>query len=81
MIQLRLDSLVEHFSVRGPHIGRIWKWLVASVALIVRLGIVGWFFFLETDAAPGASIEVAPTVDAPASAIDGVGPVPPRRSA
>jgi hypothetical protein len=60
--------------------GRIWTWLVAFVALIVGLGRVGWFSFL-TDAAPRASIEVTPTVDPPASGVDGVGPARPGRSA
>jgi hypothetical protein len=58
---------------------RIWKWLVA--ALIVGPGLVGWFFFLKADAAPRASIEVEPTVDPPASGVDGVGPARPGRSA
>jgi hypothetical protein len=61
--------------------GRIGKWLVAFVALIVGLGLVGRFFVLKTDAAPRASTEVTPTVDPPASGVDGVGPARPRRSA
>jgi hypothetical protein len=55
---------------------RIWKGLVA--ALIVGLGLVGWFFFLTPDTAPRASIEVTPTVDPPASGVDGVGTRPGR---
>jgi polyisoprenoid-binding protein YceI len=54
---------------------RIWKWLVGGVALIaaliVGLALVGWFFFLKSDAAPRASIERTPTVANPASGVDG----------
>jgi polyisoprenoid-binding protein YceI len=50
---------------------RIWKWLVAFVALIIGLGLVGWFFFVKTDAAPRASIELTRTVNPPAGGVDG----------
>jgi polyisoprenoid-binding protein YceI len=57
--------------MRGICKSRIWKWLVGLVALLVGLGLAGWFFFLETDAAPRASIELTPIVNRPASALDG----------
>lgn len=50
---------------------RIWMWLVGSVALIVGLALVGWYFFLKTDAAPRAAIEVTPIVDPGTSGVDG----------
>ncbi|MGH8983024.1 MAG: YceI family protein [Acidimicrobiia bacterium] len=50
---------------------RIWKWLAGFVVLMVGLGVVGWFFFLKSDAAPRAAIEVTPTVAPPASGVHG----------
>jgi polyisoprenoid-binding protein YceI len=54
---------------------RIWKWLVGAVAvgvpLIVALGLVGWFFFLKSDAAPRASIKLTPTVAPSESGVEG----------
>jgi polyisoprenoid-binding protein YceI len=42
--------------------GRIWKWLVLGLGVIVALGVAGWYFFLKTDPEPRAAIKETPVV-------------------
>jgi polyisoprenoid-binding protein YceI len=41
---------------------RLWKWLVLGLAVLVGLGVAGWYFFLKTDPEPRAAIEETPVV-------------------
>jgi polyisoprenoid-binding protein YceI len=42
--------------------GRIWKWLVLGLVVVVGLAFAGWYFFLKTDPEPRAAIRNTPVV-------------------
>jgi len=42
--------------------GRILKWLVLGLVVVVGLAFAGWYFFIKTDPAPPAAIKLTPVV-------------------
>ena len=40
---------------------RLVKWLVLGLVVVVGLAVAGWWFFLKSDPAPRAAIELTPT--------------------
>ena len=42
--------------------GRIWKWLVLGLVVVVGLAFAGWYFFIKTDPEPRAAIKLTPVV-------------------
>jgi len=40
---------------------RVLKWSVVALVVVVGLGFAGWWFFLKSDPAPRAAIELTPT--------------------
>jgi polyisoprenoid-binding protein YceI len=63
--------------IRGSLMRRLFRVLIALVALVVVLGFAAWYFVLRTDPAARAEIKETPTVAAPETALDGTYAVTP----